>query len=149
MSFTADDARAFLATCRTPARCTRCGAADPPTRMTLVGDPEDVDVVSVHDGCAGHSDATPAIVTLGSRKLLDTDRAAAACEAVIALTALTAQLAAAEAEAGRLRAQIAAEREAANEFRASLRPAPFALNVDLDAIEARANAAPGEGDFDA
>jgi hypothetical protein len=85
MSFTAADARAFLATCRTPARCILCGAVDPPTRMALCYEPKDSAHLLVHDGCAEHTDTRPAAVVLASRKRLDADKAVAACEAVVAL----------------------------------------------------------------
>jgi len=45
----------------------------------------------------------------------------------------------AEAERDKALADLAAARKADNDFRASLRPVPLALNVDLDAIEARAH----------
>ncbi len=95
MSFTVANARAFLATCRTPARCTLCGAVDPPTRMALCYEPMDSAHVLVHDGCTEHTDAQPAAVVLASRKRLDADAAVAVCEAVIALAE---RLGAAEAE---------------------------------------------------
>lgn len=96
MIFTANDARTYLDTRAGRAaqrECSQCHAVDPPT---TVADALGGERVVVHDGCPARDGLVLPTLYERSIPLLGADECRAACESVVALTA---QLAATEAEA--------------------------------------------------